>query len=223
MPPEGLTPLSISEFAAKYGPIMEIAEKSRQGVKDILAMAYGVFPSPGNGYNVTSTGIVASGFQESSLPLLHRRRRVSATTIFNATVGIVGGQGQWGFTMQQHGRRIMVTISNRDGWFKVMDDGPGFKYYHAISGVRWADTPIHYNSGVRSSRNEPVFLDGIREMIEELQHIVALRPTTSETTRKASLLSKSPNGSLLDMRILNNPNIWQEMQSEGEGILLGCD
>ena len=216
MPREGLTPLSISEFAAKYGPIMEIVGMSRQGVKDILAMAYGVFPSPGNGCNVTSTGIVASGFQESSLPLLHRRRRVSATTIFNANVGDSGRQGQWGFTMQQHGRRIMVTVSNRDGWFKVMDDGPGFKYYHAVSGVKWDDIPIHYSSGVRSSLNEPVFLDGIREMIEELQHIVTLRPTIPETTRRARLFSKSSNGSLLDMRVLNNPNIWQEMQSKGE-------
>lgn len=56
MPPEGLTPLSISEFAAKYGPIMEIVGMSRQGVKDILAMAYGVFPlkrkkSIGDGLN----------------------------------------------------------------------------------------------------------------------------------------------------------------------------
>lgn len=216
MPPEGLTPLSISEFAAKYGPIMEIVGMSRQGVKDILAMAYGVFPSPGNGYNVNSTGIVASAFQESSLPLLHRRRQVSATTIFNTIVGASGRQGQWGFTMQQHGRRIMAAISNRDGWFKVMDDGPGFKYYHAVSGVKWADTPIRYNSGVRSSRNEPVFLDGIREMIEELRHIVALRPTVTETGRKARLFSDSSHGSLLDMRVLNNPNIWQETQSKGE-------
>lgn len=141
---------------------------------------------------------------------------MSATTIFNTTVGASGRQGQWGFTMQQHGRRIMAAISNRDGWFNVMDDGPGFKYYHAVSGVKWADTPIHYNSGVRASCSEPVFLDGIREMIEELQHIVALRPTLPETTRKARLFSKSPNGSLLDMRVLNNPNIWQEMQSKGE-------
>lgn len=216
MPPEGLTPLSISEFAAKYGPIMEIVGMSHQGVKDILAMAYGVFPSPGNGYNVTSTGIIASDSQGSSLPLLHRRRQVSATTIFNAMVEASGRQGQWGFTMQQHGRRIMVTVSNRDGWFKVMDNGPGFKYYHAVSGVKWDDTPIHYSSGVRSSRNEPVFLDGIREMIEELQHIVALRPTTPETGRKARLFSDSSQGSLLDMRVLNNPNIWQETQSEEE-------
>ena len=216
MPLEGLTPLSISEFATKYGPIMEIVGMSRQGVKDILAMAYGVFPSPGNGHNVNSTGIVASSFQESSLPLLHRRRQVSATTIFNTMVETSGRQGQWGFTMQQHGRRIMVTISNSDGWFKVMDDGPDFKYYHAISGVKWDDTPIHYNSGVRSSRNEPVFIDDIREMIEELQHIVALRPTIPKTGRKARLFSKSSNGSLLDMRVLNNPNIWQETQSEEE-------
>ena len=111
----------------------------------------------------------------------------------------------------------MVTVSNRDGWFKVMDDGPGFKYYHAISGVRWGDTSIHHNSGVRHSRNEPVFLDGIREMIEELQHIVALRPTVPETGRKARLFSDSSQGSLLDMRVLNNPNIWQEMQSKGRG------
>ena len=216
MPPEGLTPKSISEFAAKYGPIMEIVGMSRQGVKDILAMAYGVFPSPGNGHNVTSTGIIASASQESSLPLLHRRRQVSATTIFNTTVGASGRQGQWGFTMQQHGRRIMAAISNRDGWFKVMDDGPGTKYYHAISGAKGAGTPIRYNSGVRSSRNEPVFLDGIREMIEELRHIVALRPTVTETGRKGRLFSDSSHGSLLDMRVLNNPNIWQEMQSKGE-------